>query len=123
MLDADSIELMLGIDTSSIVVINEGGSQPTPPMRAWVRELELGQWFLLDLRGHTEHVQYVWRSDRGQLHLFLSNAGKHYLVQAWRLAAYLQAGLVAPLEDEALTVRATRDALAKLEAQPSRLLH
>ena len=112
LLDAGSIELMLGIDASAIVVINEGGSEPTPPMRVWVRELDLGSWFLLDLRSHTEHVQYVWHSERGQLHLFQSNLGKHYLVQSWRLAAYLQAGLLAPLEDEALTVRATRDALA-----------
>jgi hypothetical protein len=44
------------------------------------------------------------------------------LIQGGRLAAYLQAGLLLPQEEEALTVRATRDALAKLEANPERLL-
>ena len=38
-----------------------------------------------------------------------------------RLAAYLQAGLLVPREEEALTVRATRDALSKLDANPERL--
>jgi hypothetical protein len=39
-----------------------------------------------------------------------------------RLAAYLQAGLLTAFEDEALTVRATREALTKLDANPERLL-
>ena len=39
-----------------------------------------------------------------------------------RLASYLQASLLVPTEEEALTVRATRDALAKLDANPERLL-
>jgi hypothetical protein len=34
----------------------------------------------------------------------------------------LQAGLLVPSEEETLTVRATRDALAKLDANPERLL-
>jgi hypothetical protein len=44
------------------------------------------------------------------------------LFQVRRLAAYLQAGLISPIEDEALTVRATREALTKLDANPERLL-
>jgi hypothetical protein len=67
-------------------------------------------------------VQFVWRSDRKQLHLFASVDGRNFLIQARRLAAYLQAGLLVPTEEEALTVRATRDALAKLDANPERLL-
>jgi hypothetical protein len=43
-------------------------------------------------------------------------------VQMRRLASYLQAGLLVPNEEETLTVRATRDALAKLDANPERLL-
>ena len=38
------------------------------------------------------------------------------------MAAYLQAGLLVPSEEEALTVRATRAALAKLDANPERLV-
>ena len=35
--------------------------------------------------------------------------------------AVANAGLLLPAEEEALTVRATRDALAKLDANPERL--
>ena len=45
-----------------------------------------------------------------------------YATKLARMASYLQAGLLLPQEEEALTVRATRDALAKLEANPERLL-
>ena len=38
------------------------------------------------------------------------------------LAAYLQAGLLVAQDEEGLTLRATRDALAKLDANPERLL-
>jgi hypothetical protein len=121
-LDAESIEMMLGIDASNIEVIADGGSRPTAAMLAWAAELQLGNWFSLDHNGTTTQVQYVWRSDRKQLHLFAAPGGRSYLVQARRLASYLQAGLLLPAEEEALTVRATRDALAKLDANPERLL-
>ena len=67
-------------------------------------------------------MQFVWRSEHKHLNLFASSDGRSYLVQAGRLAAYLQAGLLLPQEQEALTVRATRDALTKLNANPERLL-
>jgi hypothetical protein len=121
-LDAESIELMLGIDASNINVVADGGSRPSAAMLSWARELQLGNWFTIDHNGQTSHVQYAWRSDRGQLHLFASSDGRSFLVQQRRLAAYLQAGLLLPTEEEALTVRATRDALAKLDANPERLL-
>jgi hypothetical protein len=121
-LDAESIELMLGIDASNIEVISDGGSRPNAAMLAWAAELQLGTWFSLDHNGTPAQVQYVWRSDRRQLHLFAAPSGRSYLIQLRRLAAYLQAGLLLPAEEEALTVRATRDALAKLDANPERLL-
>ncbi len=121
-LDAESIELMLGIDPATIDVVANGGSKPSNAMLAWANELELGTWFMLDHNGGMTKVQFAWRSDRKQLNLFASAAGHSYLIQAGRLAAYLQAGLLLPQEEEALTVRATRDALAKLEANPERLL-
>ncbi len=121
-LDAESIELMLGIDPATIDVVANGGSKPTNAMLAWASELELGSWFTLDHNGRVTKVQFVWRSERKQLNLFASTDGHSYLIQAGRLAAYLQAGLLLPQEEEALTVRATRDALAKLEANPERLL-
>ena len=121
-LDADSIELMLGIDVSGIDIITAGGSEPTEAMRAWAMELDLGSWFNLDHNGKTGRIQYAWGSKRGQLHLFAGANGRTYLFQIRRLAAYLQAGLITPIEDEALTVRATREALTKLDANPERLL-
>jgi hypothetical protein len=44
------------------------------------------------------------------------------LFQQQRLAAFLQAGLLLPAQDEALTVMATRNALAKLDVSPTQLL-
>jgi hypothetical protein len=121
-LDQDSLEMMLGIDASMIEVVADGGSRPSDAMLAWAAELQQGNWFTLDHNGKVHQVQYVWRSQRGQLHLFASSEGRSFLVQMKRLASYLQAGLLLPAEEEALTVRATRDALAKLDANPERLL-
>jgi len=121
-LNADSIELITGVDASNIEVINQGGSQPNEAMRAWAVELQIGSWFGLDHNGKLGSVQLAWRSQHGQLYLFVSNGGRCYLMPATRVAAYLQAGLLVPSEDEALTVRATREALAKLDANPERLL-
>ena len=121
-LDAESIEMMLGIDASTIDVVADGGSKPSHAMLAWALELQLGAWFTLDHNGRIAQVQFAWRSDRKQLNLFASTDGHSYLIQAGRLAAYLQAGLLLPQEEEALTVRATRTALAKIEANPERLL-
>ncbi|MDO9360375.1 MAG: DUF1631 family protein [Polaromonas sp.] len=121
-LDTENLVMMIGIDASDIEVIADGGSRPSEAMRAWAQELQLGAWFSLDHNGKVSHVQFAWRSDRKQLHLFASSDGRNFLIQGRRLAAYLQAGLLVPTEDEALTVRATRDALAKLDANPERLL-
>ena len=122
-LDTETLVMMIGIDASDIEVITDGGSQPGQAMRAWAQELQPGAWFSLDHNGRVSHVQFAWRSERKQLHLFASADGRSFLVQARRLAAYLQAGLLVPAEDELLTVRATRGALAKLDANPERLLN
>jgi len=121
-LDADSIELMLGIDASSIDVIPDAGAKPSEAMLAWAHELQLGHWFTLDHNQKISQVQLAWRSERRQLFLFAAMDGRSTLIQAKRLAAYLQAGLLIPQEEEALTLRATRQALEKLDANPGRLL-
>jgi hypothetical protein len=121
-LDNDSIEMITGVDASNIEVISQGGSRPNEAMRAWAVELQIGSWFGLDHNGKLNSVQLAWRSERGQLYMFVTNGGRCFLIQAARVAAYLQAGLLVPSEEEALTVRATRDALAKLDANPERLL-
>lgn len=121
-LDAEALITMLGLDAGTIEVITDGGSQPTEAMRAWAQELQLGDWFSLDHNGHLYQVQFAWCSGKKQLHLFAALDGRTFLLQARRLAAYLQAGLLLPTEEESLTVRATRDALTKLDANPERLL-
>ena len=121
-LDSESLVTMIGIDASDIEIIADGGSQPTEAMRAWAQELQLGAWFSLDHNKRVFQVQFAWRSERKQLHLFASPDGRNFLIQARRLAAYLQASLLVPTEEEALTIRATRGALAKLDANPERLL-
>jgi hypothetical protein len=121
-LDSESLEMMLGIEAAAIEVVSGGGAKPTAAMLAWAAELQLGSWFTLDHNNQVTQVQFAWRSERKHLNLFAATSGKSFLIQGGRLAAYLQAGLLKPQEEEALTVRATRDALAKLEANPERLL-
>lgn len=120
-LDADSLVTMIGIDSAHIEVIADGVSQPSDAMLAGARALQPGSWFNLDHNGKISHVQFVWCSERKQLHLFAAADGLNFLIQVRRLAVYLQAGLLVPREEEALTVRATRDALTKLDANPERL--
>lgn len=121
-LDAESIEMIIGVDASNIEVINSGGSKPSEAMRQWAQELLVGSWFGLDHAGKLVNVQLAWRSERGQLSMFVTASGRCYLIQAQRLASFLQAGLLVPTEEEALTVRATREALERLDANPGRLL-
>ena len=82
---------------------------PTPAMLAWARELQLGNWFALDHNGATTQVQYAWRSG-ASCTCSPSAQGRSYLIQARRLAAFLQAGLLLPAQEEGspCAPRATR---------------
>ncbi|MEO7151282.1 MAG: DUF1631 family protein, partial [Burkholderiaceae bacterium] len=111
-----------GHESSDLEVVGEGGSAPTPAMLAWAHELQVGGWYMLDYRNRNEAVQLAWQGLRKQLALFVSPQGRGVLFQKQRLAAFLQAGLIVPAQDEALTVRATRSALAKIDVDPGRLL-
>ncbi|KQW51286.1 MULTISPECIES: DUF1631 family protein [unclassified Roseateles] len=111
-----------GHESDGMEVVAEGGSAPTPAMVAWARELQVGGWFMLDYRGRNEQVQLAWRGLRKQLALFVTPKGRGVLFSLNRMAAFLQAGLLLPAQDEALTVQATRKALAKLDADPEQLL-
>ncbi|RYF69145.1 MAG: DUF1631 family protein, partial [Comamonadaceae bacterium] len=121
-LNADNIEMMLGIDASSIHVVADNGAPVQDDMVAWAQELRPGSWYTLDHNGASAQVQYAWQSQRKQLHLFAATDGSSYLIQLRRLAAYLQAGLLVAQDEEGITLRATREALAKLDANPERLL-
>jgi hypothetical protein len=108
-----------GHETQDLAVVTEGGSMPSQAMVAWARELQVGSWYMLEFRGRTEPVQLAWQGLRRQLSLFVAASGRCVLFQQQRLAAFLQAGLLLPAQDEALTVRATRSALAKLDVDAS----
>ena len=122
-IDESMVLDLSGHETADLEVVLEGGSMPTPAMIAWARELQVGSWFMLDYRGRNEAVQLAWQGLRRQLSLFVSVQGRCVLFQQQRLGAFLQAGLLLPAQDEALTVRATRSALAKLDVDASRLLN
>jgi uncharacterized coiled-coil protein SlyX len=128
--DAQDVEIdeamvldLSGHQSSELEVVLDGGAIPTPAMVAWARELQVGSWYMLDRGGHSEPVQLAWHGMRKQLSLFVTPQGRCVLFQQHRLASYLQGGLMLPAQDEALTVRATRSALAKLDVDASRLLN
>ncbi len=122
-IDESMVLDLSGHESSELEVVGEGGSMPTPAMLAWARELQVGSWYMLDYRGRNEQVQLAWQGLRKQLTLFVSPQGRGILFQQHRLAAFLQAGLLVPAQEESLTVKATRSALAKLDVDPSRLLN
>ncbi|MDZ7858832.1 DUF1631 family protein [Sphaerotilus sp.] len=122
-IDESMVRDLSGHETKDLEVVAEGGSMPTPAMVAWSNNLSVGSWFRLDYRDTMANVQLAWQGSRKQFSLFVSPQGRGILFQKHRLAAFLQAGLLVPVEEESLTVRATRDALAKLDADPGRLLH
>jgi hypothetical protein len=111
-----------GHETRDLEVVGDGGSMPTPAMLTWAKELQVGAWYMLDYRNRNEAVQLAWQGMKRELSLFVAPQGRCVLFQRQRLAAFLQAGLLVPAQDESLTVRATRSALAKLDGDPSRLL-
>jgi hypothetical protein len=122
-IDESMVRDLSGHESDDLEVVAEGGSMPTPAVQAWARDLSVGAWFKLDYRGRNEPVQLAWRGMHKQLNLFVNSQGRGVMFQLHRLASFLQAGLLVPVEEESLTVRATRDALAKLDADPTRLLH
>jgi Protein of unknown function (DUF1631) len=112
-----------GDDSNAMEVVGEGGSMPTPAMLSWAKELQVGSWYMLEYGEKTMAVQLAWQGARRHLTLFVTTAGRCLLFEQNRLASYLQAGLLLPAQEEALTVRATRTALAKIDADPGRLLN
>jgi hypothetical protein len=121
-IDESMVLDLSGHESSELEVVTEGGSMPTPAMLSWARELQVGSWYMLDWRGRNEPVQLAWQGLRKQLSMFVTPQSRCVLFQQQRLAAFLQAGLLLPAQDEALTVMATRNALAKLDVSPTQLL-
>jgi hypothetical protein len=121
-LDQYSIEMITGVDASDITVVPDTEQKVSAALRAWAKALERGAWFELSHNGFASLVQLSWRSPQQQLFLFAGPERRSFLLQQGRVAVYLEAGLLKPCEPETLTLRATRDALNKLDANPERLL-
>ncbi|WP_027017044.1 DUF1631 family protein [Comamonas composti] len=120
-LSPENLEAILGVETSGLTVLAGTQAAVEPAIQEWARSLALGRWFTLDHNNLRAQLQYAWSSRRKQLHLFVAQDGHCYLLQLQRLGAYLQSGLLTAHDEEALTVRATRDALQKIQANPERL--
>ncbi|MFY7865626.1 DUF1631 family protein [Roseateles sp.] len=121
-IDETLVRDLSGHEVDGLEVVGEGGADPTPAMLAWARELQVGGWYMLDYRNRNEAMQLAWRGTRRQMALFVTASGRGVLFPLKRMAAFLQAGLLLPAQDESLTVKATRNALAKLDVDPGRLL-
>lgn len=122
-LDAETVEMMLGIDTTGLEIIS-GNDAPEPDLslRHWAKTLELGSWYTIDHNRALHKVQLCWRSKMGQLYLLASPEGHAFLLQMRSICAYFNAGLLLRTQEETLTMLATREALTVLEANPERLL-
>ncbi|MDZ7812723.1 MAG: DUF1631 family protein [Ideonella sp.] len=109
-------------EQEGLEVVSDGGSMPGPQMLEMAERLQPGESFLLDYRGRQERVRLVWQGMSKQLTLFNGANGRCVLFQKARLAAFLQAGLLIPANEESLTTAATRSAINKINADPARLL-
>ena len=112
-----------GDDSGDLEVVGEGGSMPTPAMLSWARELQVGSWYMLEYNDRNEAVQLAWQGMRRHLSLFVTPAGAACCSSSTDWRPTCRRGLLLPAQDEALTVRATRTALAKLDNDPARLLN
>lgn len=120
--DAETVEMMLGIDASGLEIIAAGDApDPDLSLRHWAKTLELGSWFTIDHNHALHKVQLCWRSKMGQLYLLASPEGHAFLLQMRAICAYFNAGLLLRTQEETLTMLATREALTVLEANPERL--
>ncbi|MFC7206929.1 DUF1631 family protein [Comamonas endophytica] len=120
-LSAHNIEILLGVEIAGLQVLGNSAQPVDPALLEWARTLQPGSWFTLDHNGASLQVQYAWHSTQRQLHLFATLDGQSYLMPLQRLASYLQSGLLVWHDAEGVTLRATRDALEKIEANPERL--
>ena len=118
----DSFALDLsGHESDELEIVAEGGATPAASALAAADEMMVGAWYMLDYRDRQEAVQLAWQGMRKQLSLFVSASGRCVLFQRRRLAAFLQAQLLVPAQDESLTIAATRSAIEKINADPDRL--
>ena len=111
-----------GTDASNITTLMDTGAPLEPHALLQAEMLEPGAWFRLVHDGQETTVQLAWQSAARQLYLFVSATQHAFLLQQGRVAQYLQAQLLLPVQSESLVQQASRRAVQVLEAQPERLL-
>jgi len=129
-LPADEIEFddsyvldLTGDESEELEVVADGGAKPSAAMLERAGQLLVGEWFKLDYRGRIDPVQLAWHGMKRQLTLFVSASGRCVLFPKKRLASFMEAGLLMPAQAESLTTMAARQAMAKIDADPERLVH
>jgi len=121
-LTTENLEMLIGMDASNIHVIADCAAIPAQHLLTKALALPRGDWFTLEYENKSAQVQYVWHSERKQLHLFAAPNGSNWLIQLRSLAACLENGTLVAQEPEGLTQRAAREALNTLDAHPERIL-
>lgn len=121
-LSPESLEWLTGQELAGLTVVPAPEVAVPKHLMAWAAALPVGSWYGLEHNGVKAVVRLAWVSPKRQLYLFVSSTQAAWLLQQGRVAMYLKAGLLRPGEAEALTTRATRQALVKLQANPERLL-
>ncbi|PAT37112.1 DUF1631 family protein [Vandammella animalimorsus] len=128
-LSRENVELMLGVELAGLIVLEEP-AQPrplSPQVLEWARTRTVGESFDLMTQRAPEadpvavRMQYVWHSKQRHLHVLLAADGRSCLLKLRTLAAYFDAGLLVPLDQEGLMLRATRVALTQYQP-PEELL-
>lgn len=125
--DADTIELYAGIRRSDLDVARPSADlPPSEAALARVMRCQPGQWF--ERRGAKTsptspdsavegRLQLAWVGRRGRFFLFSDpTSGRGVLFERLTLAAAFDAQTLLPLELEPLTLRASRQVLARVEA-------
>lgn len=119
-LNKDNIELMLGMDVTGLQVLPEReGVAVGEEVLEWARMRTVGEWFTLR-QGSGElaqslRVQYVWHSKQNHLQVLAAENGRSFLLKLRTMAAYFEQGLLVPLDQEGLMLRATRVALTQFQ--------
>ncbi|MEY3475340.1 MAG: hypothetical protein RL087_1798, partial [Pseudomonadota bacterium] len=123
-IDESVVRDLSGSASAQVEMVAQTDDEPSAAMLSWARELQVGTWYQLQHGSDDVHtVQLAWQGQRKQLSMFVNAGGRCVLFQLRPLAAYLQSGRLQPAQDESLTVRATRNALAQLDAEPGQLLN
>lgn len=125
-LSRESVELLLGVELSGLVVVEPDGQEAavSDEVLEWARNRSAGEWYHMlgpaeqahaGVAGAGLRVQYAWHSKQRHLHLLLGDDGRSYLLKLRTLASHFEQGRLVPFDQEGLMLRATRVALTQYQ--------